>query len=181
MLGQKRAKSSYSFIRPQPKPFFSLLSQIWISLILFVCVLCVSIDFILKFYTNDLENKNLQAQEKYNSSARSIAKIKETITRLENDYQTALNIYTLNDSLKRSVRNIFDIVPDTITLEYILVNINSLELRGKTPSRETFNLLMEAPLKSIFSSVHTSFYQLKGGWLNFSSISTLNEQDKSNE
>ena len=168
MLGQKRAKSSYSFIRPQPKPFFSLLSQIWISLILFVCVLCV-------------ENKNLQAQEKYNSSARSIAKIKETITRLENDYQTALNIYTLNDSLKRSVRNIFDIVPDTITLEYILVNTNSLELRGKTPSRETFNLLMEAPLKSIFSSVHTSFYQLKGGWLNFSSISTLNEQDKRNE
>lgn len=181
MLRQKRARLSYSFIRPQQKPFFSLLSQIWISLILFVCVLCAVADLVLKFNINNLEKMNLEAQANYDNSVRKIAKIKETIARLENDYQTALNIYTLNDSLKRSVRNIFDIVPDTITLEYILVNTNSLELRGKTPSRETFNLLMEAPLRSIFSNVNTSFYQLKGGWLNFSSISTLNEQDKNYE
>ena len=181
MLGQKRGKISYSFIQPHLKPLLSLFSQIWISLILFVALICVSADINLKFYIHNLEQINIDNQVSYDNNVRRIATIKDTMVKLQEDHEIALEIYAINNSLKRSIHNIFDIVPDTITLEYIQIGANSLEIRGKTPSRETFNLLMEAPLRSIFSSVHTSFYQLDGGWLNFSSYSTLNEQDGSYE
>ena len=54
-----------------------------------------------------------------------------------------------------------------IKLDYILYDNNSLKLRGVTPTKEMFTLLVETPLKSIFDESYTDFYKLENGWFIF--------------
>lgn len=95
----------------------------------------------------------------------------------------AKDIHTNNQLLSDSIKNLFDIVPDKITLSKALLDKNSLILYGKTPSKEVYQFMLLAPLRSIFDRSYTSFYQLENGWYNFESTNYIDipEQEMSNE
>ena len=162
---------TYSFIKPKLKPILSLFSLIWISLIGFISVVCLIVNFSIKILSYNLKEATNANQVSYEYNRR-IAIIKEHIKNLSEQQDEIESILATNQALKRSLQNIYDIVPDTVTLDFVKLDKNSLEIRGQTPSKEAFTLLMEAPLKSIFTKTKTTFYQLPNGWLNFSSIST---------
>ena len=42
-------------------------------------------------------------------------------------------------------------------------------------------MLLASPLKSIFTTSHTSFFQLENGWLNFVSTSKIDNPEGYNE
>ena len=86
-------------------------------------------------------------------------------------------IYTRNILLKESMKNLFDLVPDKITLNRVIIKKDSLIIYGKTPTKDTFNFLLSAPLKSIFSSSNTMFYLTKNGWYNFVSTNKITTTD----
>ena len=163
---------TYSFIKPKLKPILSLFSLIWISLIGFISVVCLIVNFSIKILSYNLKEATNVNQVSYDEYNRRIAIIKEHIKNLSEQQDEIESILATNQALKRSLQNIYDIVPDTVTLDFVKLDKNSLEIRGRTPSKEAFTLLMEAPLKSIFTKTKTTFYQLPNGWLNFTSIST---------
>ena len=163
---------TYSFIQPKLKPILSLFSLIWISLIGFISVVCLIVNFSIKILSYNLKEATNENQVSYDEYNRRIAIIKEHIKNLSEQQDEIESILATNQALKRSLQNIYDIVPDTVTLDFVKLDKNSLEIRGQTPSKEAFTLLMEAPLKSIFTKTKTTFYQLPNGWLNFTSIST---------
>ena len=163
---------TYSFVKPKLKPILSLFSLIWISLIGFISVVCLIVNFSIKILSYNLKEATNENQVSYDEYNRRITIIKEHIKNLSEQQDEIESILATNQALKRSLQNIYDIVPDTVTLDFVKLDKNSLEIRGQTPSKEAFTLLMEAPLKSIFTKTKTTFYQLPNGWLNFSSIST---------
>ena len=163
---------TYSFIKPKLKPILSLFSLIWISLIGFISVVCLIVNFSIKILSYNLKEATNENQVSYDEYNRRIVIIKEHTKNLSEQQDEIESILATNQALKRSLQNIYDIVPDTVTLDFVKLDKNSLEIRGQTPSKEAFTLLMEAPLKSIFTKTKTTFYQLPNGWLNFTSIST---------
>ena len=166
---------SYSFIEPKIKPIFSTFSKVWIGAIVLVCALLLGANSAIERYTVEFRQQAKENQRKYDDYLAKIEKIRLDIDKFKTQRDFALNIYGANDTLKTSLRNILDLVPDAMTLRDVILDKNSLKISGTTPSKETYSLLMEAPLKSIFTSTQTSFYQQKNGWYNFVSISKITE------
>jgi hypothetical protein len=81
-----------------------------------------------------------------------------------------LDIYHKNAILNKSLMNLFNLVPDGVTLKSVHMEEYMLKVKGLTPTKDRFKLLFEAPLKSIFAVSNTTFYQLPNGWYNFVSI-----------
>jgi hypothetical protein len=86
-------------------------------------------------------------------------------------------IFSSNILLKDSMKNLFDLVPDQITLSRVIIKKDSLIIYGKTPTKDSFNFLLSAPLKSIFSTSNTMFYLTSQGWYNFVSTNKITTTD----
>jgi hypothetical protein len=86
-------------------------------------------------------------------------------------------VFTKNMVLKDSISNLFDLVPERITLSRAELLKNGLILYGVTPNRDVYNFMLQAPLRSIFQKSYTSFYSSENGWLHFVSTNYINEDD----
>jgi hypothetical protein len=75
--------------------------------------------------------------------------------------------------MKESIRNLFDLVPDDITLDRAELDSESLILYGMTPNKDTYEYMLHAPLRSIFHRTYTSFYPVENGWYRFVSSNYL--------
>ena len=106
----------------------------------------------------------------------SIHKMKNSIAFIEKEAALANQIHTTNSVLKDSISNLFDLVPDRITLSKAEILKNGLILYGITPNKDVYAYMLEAPLRSIFAKTHTSFYQLPNGWLKFVSTNYLDNE-----
>ncbi len=167
---------SYSFITPKLKPIFSIFSKIWIAAILIVTFSLVCADLFIKF-----ETYSLKKQIRYDKIFAQISNLKSEMKTLMVQRDAALDIYSSNNILKKSLHNLFDLVPDAITLNDVYIDTNSLIVKGLTPTKDVYKLLLEAPLKSIFNSSSTTFYQLENGWFNFVSINKMDNLEVENE
>jgi len=173
----------YSYIKPKKK---TPLTQEVILIVSFF-----SISFLMLFTTygflaykdykfekdmNHIENKKQELKI-------SINNLQNRIKFIEQESNLANKIYTTNSVLKDSISNLFDLVPERITLSKAQILKNGLILFGITPNKEIYEYMLEAPLKSIFAKNHTSFYQLENGWLRFVSTNYLdnNFEDLANE
>ncbi|EAK0414281.1 hypothetical protein YY92_06025, partial [Campylobacter fetus] len=143
---------SYSFIKPKLKPIFSIFSKIWIAAILIVTFSLVCADLFIKFETYSLKKQNDEKQIRYDKIFAQISNLKSEMKTLMVQRDAALDIYSSNNILKKSLHNLFDLVPDAITLNDVYIDTNSLIVKGLTPTKDVYKLLLEAPLKSIFNS-----------------------------
>ncbi len=91
-----------------------------------------------------------------------------------------LDIYNKNAILNKSLMNLFNLVPDGVTLNSVYLDNELLKIKGVTPTKDHFKLLFEAPLKSIFAVSNTTFYQLPNGWYNFVSINKIDATQMEN-
>lgn len=168
---------SYSFIAPKPKPIFSLFSKVWIGFIGFSVLLMVVFDIfvVLGTSSNTKEIKtHIQNQDRYEQSIHST---EEQIDYVLHQKAAAETVYASNMVLKDSMQNLFDLVPDQITLSRVIMEKNRLVLYGQTPSKETFNFLLASPLRSIFHGSNTVFYLNEEGWYRFVSTNTITSSD----
>lgn len=164
---------SYSFIKPKVKPMLSLLSKLWIYFIGFIVILMLLINTFTITKTaimkSDITNMK-DLQNKYElQSMQNQAKIDTILQKRE----LTEGIYASNEILKNSMKNLFDLVPDQITLSKVIMNKNSLILYGTTPSKDAFNFLLASPLRSIFNTSSTVFYLNKKGWYKFVSTNKI--------
>ena len=104
-----------------------------------------------------------------------IDKMKNKIAYIEKQEDLAGRIYTQNTVLKDSITNLFDLVPERITLSEAKLLKNGLILYGITPNKDVYNFMLQAPLRSIFHKTYSSFYPAKNGWLRFVSTNYVEE------
>lgn len=163
----------YSFIAPRKKHFFSLFSKLWLIFI----ALMVSIILLFNGYIRMEINTFSKEIEAFNGEREAlehrIDEHDETIALILRQKALSEEIFSNNTLLKDSMKNLFDLVPDQITLQKVQMDQNSLILYGMSPTQDTFNFLLAAPLKSIFHTSQTTFYLTPKGWYNFVSINKI--------
>ena len=173
--------TSYSFIKPQKKPIFSLFSKIWMLFISTVVLLFAAVNLFVELKSGSLRNETQISKQKQVQIKEQIKQTDELTALLKQRRDSANEILASNAVLKQSVRNLLDLVPSSITLNEIAMDKNSLVVKGTTPSRDVYNMLLATPLKSIFNTSNTSFYQLDSGWLNFISTNKTDSLEGKNE
>jgi hypothetical protein len=89
-------------------------------------------------------------------------------------------ITTQNSVLKDSITNLFDLIPQRITLSEASLLENGLILHGITPNKDIYNFMLQAPLRSIFHKTYSSFYPLSNGWLRFVSTNYIEDDSFEN-
>lgn len=172
----------YSFIKPQIKPLISLFTKIWV---LFFMV-CMGVIFsIYSFANNRLLVMNSQiVAKKENSIAlqegiRQNDALFDLLTQRKNLSFQILGANGSNAQIEKVLKNLFGFVLDTgsIRLEHLYMNEDTLILKGITPTKELFSLLIQTPLKSIFDESVVSYYPLRNGWYKFTSTNKSDRED----
>ena len=110
---------------------------------------------------------------------KELSSMQDRIKFIKKESILAKRIYTQNDVLKDSISNLFDLVPQRITLSEAKLLKNGLVLKGVTPNKDIYNFLLHAPLRSIFTQTYTSFYPLENGWLSFVSTNYTDQEEQS--
>ena len=166
----------HSLITPRRKKVIS--GEIQLALFFFM----VSIAMVVGTYAF-LSYKTYEFKSQHASIGNRIENLNEKTHILEKkieDIEEAIRldegITTNNIVMKESIRNLFDLVPDKITLTRAELGAKTLVLSGITPSKETYESLLQAPLKSIFHRTYTSYYPAKNGWYNFTSTNYLDDE-----
>ena len=159
-----------SYIKSRKKYILEPDSKIWLAFIfIFNAILFgfnLFLDYKINFFIEEANNYSKLRQQIKNE----IKKIKDEIKKAKEKKAFIENIYASNEVVKNSIKNLFDLIPDEITLSKVIIKKDSLTLYGITPSKETYSFLLLTPLKSIFSTNKTYFYQLQNGWYKFISI-----------
>ena len=166
----------YSFIKPRPKtlvsPEFKLL---FFFFSITIGMLFISYSF-LKIKTLMYESNTQELIAKGETLKDNITSMHEKIAFIKIEKRHAEGIYTDNTVLKESIHNLFDLVPEKITLSQALLKEDELVLYGVTPNKEVYEFLLQAPLRSIFHRSYTSYYAMPNGWYSFVSKNYLDRE-----
>ncbi|HIP12074.1 MAG TPA: hypothetical protein EYG73_05055 [Arcobacter sp.] len=160
----------YSFTRPKPKQFMDSDTKIILVFLTVTILLTVGFVIFIMLKKGNFESDTLAMQKNIAKYRKENRIYKKEIKRIERLAQKFEAIQTKNTLLKESIQNLFDLVPDQITLTKAILNKNGLVLYGVTPSKDVYNYLLQAPLRSVFHRNDTTFYPLKNGWYRFVSI-----------
>ncbi len=166
----------HSYITPRKKS--ALTTEIQLLLVFFfiaLAMLFVTYLFLLFKDYNFVSDMDDMAVTQTELSI-SIEQMKEQISFVEKENLLAQKIYTKNTVLKDSIANLFDLVPQRITLSEAKLLENGLILYGVTPNKDIYNFMLQAPLRSIFHRTYSSFYPAKNGWLRFVSTNYIDEE-----
>ena len=169
----------YSFIKPRKKEIIDNISKMWLAFITLVVVILFGFDLLIKLKVHSLHKQTKNYITKAKEADNISKKLQKKILFLTKEKSIAEEIYAQNSVLKDSIKNLFDLVPDQITLSKVIMKKDALILYGISPSKDTFNFLLGSPLKSIFQSSNTIFYLNSDGWYRFvSSNKIVNNEDR---
>ncbi len=167
-----------SFIKPRKKRLFDEVSLLWIVFIVLVSVGLILFGFLLRykssFYIRMLDN----LQTKQSAQVKRVHALQKQIMLIKTQDALQKEVNSSNIALKESMKNLFDLIPDQITLQKVVMNKKSLYLKGYTHSKDAYYLLLEKPLKSIFTTSSVQFSQDRRGVLVFESLNSIEEKDK---
>ena len=166
-----------SFIAPRPKPFLSLFSKMWVIFIALMSFFMLVFNFYIMYEIHSFKQGAIDLTKERERLEIRIDEDDDLIAAILRQKALSEEIFSNNTLLKESMKNLFDLVPDQITLKKVQMEKNSLILYGVTPTQDTFNFLLAAPLKSIFHTSNTTFYLTKEGWYNFVSINKILGED----
>lgn len=167
---------NHSFIAPRPKQLIS--SELRLVLFFFIVTIMMVLGtyLFLVYKTYDFVDERQSVAQKQSALNKSIKEMEEEIQILESEVKTADQVTTDNTVMKESIRNLFDLVPDDITLDRAELDAESLILYGMTPNKDTYEYMLHAPLRSIFHRTYTSFYPVENGWYRFVSTNYLDNE-----
>jgi len=157
----------YSYIAPRTKTVFTpevKLMLTFFSITIFM-LLSTYAFLLFKEYTFLSDLKSIQKSQSQLQT--DLSKMKDDIVFIQKENDLAKSIQTKNLVLKDSITNLFDLVPQRITLSQAKLDTNSLVLYGITPNKDIYNFMLGAPLRSIFHRTYSSFYPVGNGWLRF--------------
>ncbi len=167
----------YSYTRAKRKSILTSELQLLLTFFSITIFMLLSTYLFLLFkdYSFVQDKKEIIIQRE--SLSLSIDEMQESIRFIELEKVLCEKVYTQNSVLKESMTNLFDLVPDRITLSRADLLENGLILYGITPNKDVYNFMLQAPLRSIFHKTYSSFYPTDNGWLRFVSTNYIEEED----
>ena len=171
----------YSYIKPRKKtPFTQEAQLIFMFFGIAILMLILTYIFLLfKDYSFEKEKNNIVKEQM--ELEKNIDVMNEKIDFIKKQKTLAQTIYTQNSVLKDSISNLFDLVPQRITLSKATLLKKGLILYGITPNKDVYNFMLQAPLRSIFQQTYSSFYPAKNGWLYFVSTNYVDDEEEESE
>ncbi|HIP54532.1 MAG TPA: hypothetical protein EYH11_03585 [Sulfurimonas autotrophica] len=165
----------YSYIKPRKKTPFTPELQIVFTFFFITLIILFSTYLFLLFKEYRFEKDKKQIREHTKELKTDIENMQDQINFIQKQKALAEKIFTKNMVLKDSIANLFDLVPQRITLSRAQLLKNGLILYGITPNKDVYNFMLQAPLRSIFHKTYSSFYPAKNGWLMFVSTNYMDE------
>jgi hypothetical protein len=157
----------YSYISPRKKTLITgELKLLFVFFFITVFMLLLTYLFLL-FKDYSFKQEHIEIVNKKNDLNASLYQMNIDIEFIERQVELSERVFTKNTVLKDSITNMFDLVPERITLSQAKLLKNGLILRGITPSKDVYDFMLQAPLRSIFHRTYSSFYPAQNGWLNF--------------
>ena len=171
----------YSYIKPRRKSIFTEDIQLLITFFtITLLMLFLTYAFLLyKDYSFSAQKEESLAKQE--SVLSHVEKLEQEITKIEKQKNLSEKIFTKNIVLKDSISNLFDLVPTRITLSRAELLENGLILYGRTPNKDIYNFMLQAPLRSIFHRTYSSFYPAQNGWLRFVSTNYIDKEEYDSE
>jgi hypothetical protein len=166
----------HSFITPRPKRLISGELRLVFFFFLVTIAMVVGTYLFLVYKTYDFVHERESVTQKEVELKHSIEAMQEQIKVIEDEVKISEQITTDNAVMKESIHNLFDLVPDGITLTQAQLDSKELILYGMTPNKETYEYMLHAPLRSIFNRTYTSFYPIENGWYRFVSSNYLDDE-----
>ncbi|HIP02038.1 MAG TPA: hypothetical protein EYG75_00815 [Campylobacterales bacterium] len=162
-----------SFIKPRKKKLLDDMSSLWLIFIGLMSAGLIGFGIYIN-YKSSFYIKMLEDSENNNKIlGKKVYAIKSDIQIFNMQKELYQEVTSTNLIIKESVKNLFDLVPDQITLTDVAMEKNSLILKGYAISKETYFLLLEPPLKSIFDESRVSFSTNKKGFFQFFSKNSM--------
>jgi len=167
----------YSYLASRKKS--PVTSELQLILIFFsVTILVLLFTYLFLLYKDYRFMQDVVSITKQRAELRTnIEDMKDKISFVEKEIALSERIYTDNTVLKDSISNLFDLVPQRITLSEALLRKDGLTLYGITPNKDVYNFMLQAPLRSIFYKTYSSFYPAENGWLHFVSTNYIKSDD----
>jgi Tfp pilus assembly protein PilN len=166
-----------SFTRARAKPLFVPNTKVWFAFMGVAVVMMLGFYGFLRFKSADMKQQEAQFDIKREQIASKINQIHAQTVFAQKQHAFYQGLIEDNAVLKDSIRNLFELIPDQITLRYVKMEQETLILKGITPSREVYSFLLAVPLKSIFTTSDAEFYMLSNSWYNFVSVNRLDIQE----
>lgn len=170
-------KAHYSYIKPRHKSFItSEMKLLFVFFFMTITMLLLTYIFLVfKDYT--FENTKAEILAEREQLKQDLERMNAQISYIESQKKLSQSVFTQNTVLKDSISNMFDLVPERITLSEAQLLKNGLILYGITPSKDVYNFMLQAPLRSIFHRTYSSFYPNDNGWLSFVSKNYIDEDE----
>lgn len=164
---------NFSFISPNPKKLFSNTTRSWFFCFVFSALSLLGVwkilDFQSDYFTKRAQELKLKITQKQNVQNNLIRQFEF----LNLQIQKSQEIQAENTALTSAIKNLFDLIPEQITINSITLTDKILTLKGITPSKELYVFLLETPLKAIFLESKVDFFVLPSGWYNFVSVNKI--------
>jgi len=175
----------YSYIKPRVKNPFTQEVQLVVSFFSITIIMLMGTYLFLLYKDYNFQKEKNQLQQTQVELKAGIEKMQAKIEYIKKQEALGSKIHTQNTVLKDSIANLFDLVPQRITLSEAKLLKNGLILYGITPNKDVYNFMLQAPLRSIFQESYSSFYPAQNGWLRFVSTNYMledyNDKVSSNE
>jgi len=167
----------YSYIKPRKKSLFTPEMQL-LSIFFGITILMLTLTYsflLFKDYKFTQDKINIIQEREF--IILEIDEMEQRIAFIQKESVLSERIFTKNTVLKDSISNMFDLVPQRITLSQAKLLENGLILYGITPNKDIYNFMLQAPLRSIFHRTYSSFYPAQNGWLRFVSTNYVDKED----
>ncbi len=162
-----------SFIKPRKKKLFDDMTTMWLAFIVLVSIALMVFGGVI-YYKSSFYIKMIDSLKENNAKKTYIVNhLKDNISLIQMQASLDKDVKETNRILKQSMKNLFDLIPDQITLTKVVMQKKSLLLCGYTNSIDSYTLLLEPPLKSIFTKSIVKFSQDGKGHTLFESFNTM--------
>lgn len=166
----------YSLITPRRKKVISGEIQLALFFFMVSIIMVVGTYGFVSYKTYEFKSQHASLGKRIETLNEKTHIVEKNIDNIEAAIRVHEGVTTDNIVMKESIRNLFDLVPDQITLTRAELGDKSLILSGITPSKETYESLLQAPLRSIFHRTYTSYYPAQNGWYSFTSTNYLDDE-----
>ena len=166
----------YSYINSRKKSAFTDEMQLLFTFFAITLIMLILTYSFLVYKNYRFGQDKIELNQKEITLNISIEDMKKRISFVEKQNALSEMVHTKNIVLKDSIRNLFDLVPQRITLSKASLLENGLILHGITPNKDVYNFMLQAPLRSIFHRTYSSFYPAQNGWLKFVSTNYIDEE-----
>jgi len=168
----------YSYIKARKKSLFTPEMQL-LSVFFGITIMMLMFTYtflLFKDYRFTQDKITIITQRE--SASLEIQEMEDKISFIQKEDILSEGIFTKNTVLKDSISNMFDLVPERITLSEAKLLENGLILYGITPNKDVYNFMLQAPLRSIFHRTYSSFYPAQNGWLRFVSTNYIDKEEE---